>query len=108
MGPYAQNYEYYGAAASVPVPVADTTYANVVSKPVVATVPVAPVAQAVVPVVQAVSTDGTQYHSQDDIGQYSFGYSNGEPVQEAQAVEEPVEEPVVAAYKGVMEPAVDY
>merc|ERR1711902_234780 len=31
--PYAQNYEYYGAAASVPVPVADTTYANVVSKP---------------------------------------------------------------------------
>ena len=124
-------------------------------------VPVAPVAQAVaVPVVPAVSTDGTQYHSQDDIGQYSFGYANGEsvkqevktadgvvrgayqyvdangivqtvnyiadalgfrvgatnlpvhhvegpqaePVQEAQAVEEPV----VAAYKGVMEPAVDY
>merc|ERR1711994_471720 len=158
--PYAQNYEYYGAAASVPVPVADTTYSNVVSKPVVASVPVAPVAQAVVPVVPAVSTDGTQYHSQDDIGQYSFGYANGEsvkqevktadgvvrgayqyvdangivqtvnyiadalgfrvgatnlpvhhvegpqpePVQEAQAVEEPV----VAAYKGVMEPAVDY
>merc|ERR1711997_661169 len=158
--PYAQNYEYYGAAASVPVPVADTTYSNVVSKPVVASVPVAPVAQAVVPVVPAVSTDGTQYHSQDDIGQYSFGYANGEsvkqevktadgvvrgayqyvdangivqavnyiadalgfrvgatnlpvhhvegphaePVQEAQAVEEPV----VAAYKGVMEPTVDY
>ena len=53
--PYAQNYEYYGAAASVPVPVVDTTYSNVVSKPVVASVPVAPVAQAVVPVVQAVS-----------------------------------------------------
>jgi len=123
-------------------------------------VPVAPVAQAVVPAVQAVSTDGTQYHSQDDIGQYSFGYSNGEsvkqevktadgvvrgayqyvdangivqtvnyiadalgfrvgatnlpvhhvegphaePIQEAQAVEEPV----VAAYKDVMEPAVEY
>ena len=44
--------------------------------------PVAPVAQAVVPVVQAVSTDGTQYHSQDDIGQYSFGYSNGESVKQ--------------------------
>merc|ERR1739844_518061 len=158
--PYAQNYEYYGAAVSAPVPVVDTTYSNVVSKPAVAPVPVAPVAQAVVPVVQAVSTDGTQYHSQDDIGQYSFGYSNGEsvkqevktadgvvrgayqyvdangivqtvnyiadalgfrvgatnlpvhhvegaaaePVQEVQAVEEPV----VAAYKGVMEPAVDY
>merc|ERR1711997_1013367 len=73
--PYAQNYEYYGAAVSAPVPVVDTTYSNVVSKPVVAPVPVAPVApvaQAVVPVVQAVSTDGTQYHSQDDIGQYSF------------------------------------
>merc|ERR1711997_991461 len=80
--PYAQNYEYYGAAASVPVPVADTTYSNVVSKPVVASVPVAPVAQAVVPVVPAVSTDGTQYHSQDDIGQYSFGYSNGESVKQ--------------------------
>jgi hypothetical protein len=94
--PYAQNYEYYGAAASAPVPVVDTTYSNVVSKPVVASVPVAPVAQAVVPVaqavvpvaqavvpvVQAVSTDGTQYHSQDDIGQYSFGYSNGESVKQ--------------------------
>ena len=80
--PYAQNYEYYGAAASAPVPVVDTTYSNVVSKPVVATVPVAPVAQAVVPAVQAVSTDGTQYHSQDDIGQYSFGYSNGESVKQ--------------------------
>merc|ERR1712203_1099242 len=157
--PYAQNYGYYGAAASAPVPVVDTTYSNVVSSPVVASVPVAPVAQAV-PVVQAVSTDGIQYHSQDDIGQYSFGYANGEsvkqevktadgtvrgayqyvdangivqtvnyiadtlgfrvgatnlpvhhvegaaaePVQEVQAVEEPV----VAAYKGVMEPAVDY
>merc|ERR1711879_298886 len=130
----------------------------------VAPVPVAPAAQAVAPVAQAVvpavSTDGTQYHSQDDIGQYSFGYSNGEsvkqevktadgvvrgayqyvdanglvqtvnyiadalgfrvgatnlpvhhvegphaePVAEAQAVEEPV----VAAYKSAMEPAVDY
>merc|ERR1711953_1550665 len=80
--PYAQNYEYYGAAVSAPVPVVDTTYSNVVSKPVVASVPVAPVAQAVVPVVQAVSTDGTQYHSQDDIGQYSFGYSNGESVKQ--------------------------
>ena len=80
--PYAQNYEYYGAAVSAPVPVVDTTYSNVVSKPVVATVPVAPVAQAVVPAVQAVSTDGTQYHSQDDIGQYSFGYSNGESVKQ--------------------------
>merc|ERR1719219_371498 len=157
--PYAQNYGYYGAAASAPVPVVDTTYSNVVSNPVVASVPVAPVAQAV-PIVQAVSTDGTQYHSQDDIGQYSFGYANGdtvkqevktadgvvrgayqyvdangivqtvnyiadalgfrvgatnlpvhhvegphaEPIQEAQAVEEPV----VAAYKDVMEPAVEY
>merc|ERR1712241_1074966 len=28
--PYAQNYEYYGAAVSAPVPVVDTTYSNVV------------------------------------------------------------------------------
>merc|ERR1712241_1484246 len=48
--PYAQNYGYYGAAASAPVPVVDTTYSNVVSSPVVASVPVAPVAQAVAPV----------------------------------------------------------
>merc|ERR1712024_391544 len=167
--PYAQNYEYYGAAVSAPVvskpvvasaPVAVAPVAPAVQQVQVAPVQVAPVAQAVVPVVQAVSTDGTQYHSQDDIGQYSFGYANGEsvkqevktadgvvrgayqyvdangivqtvnyiadalgfrvgatnlpvhhvegpqtePVQEAQAVEEPV----VAAYKGVMEPAVDY
>merc|ERR1712024_26956 len=143
--PYAQNYEYYGAAVSAPVvskpvvasaPVAPVAVAPAVQRVQVAPVQVAPVAQAVVPVVQAVSTDGTQYHSQDDIGQYSFGYSNGEsvkqevktadglgfrvgatnlpvhhvegaaaePVQEVQAVEEPV----IAAYKGVMEPAVDY
>merc|ERR1712001_777477 len=57
--PYAQNYGYYGAAASAPVPVVDTTYSNVVSRPAVASVPVAPVAQAL-PIVQAVSTDGTQ------------------------------------------------
>merc|ERR1712024_95266 len=167
--PYAQNYEYYGAAVSAPVvskpvvasaPVAVAPVAPAVQQVQVAPVQVAPVAQAVVPVVQAVSTDGTQYHSQDDIGQYSFGYANGdtvkqevktadgvvrgayqyvdangivqtvnyiadalgfrvgatnlpvhhvegaaaEPVQEVQAVEEPV----IAAYKGVMEPAVDY
>merc|ERR1711953_901483 len=112
--------------------------------------------------VSAVPADVTnsQFHAQDDIGQYNYGYysptstkqelktadgvtrgsysyvdANGlvqtvnyisdalgfkvaatnlpvhhvegpqpEPVQEAQAAEEPV----VAAYKGVMEPAVDY
>ena len=63
----------------VQVPVVAPAQAYQVQAPVA---PVAPVAQAVVPVVQAVSTDGTQYHSQDDIGQYSFGYSNGESVKQ--------------------------
>merc|ERR1711953_1287874 len=92
--PYAQNYEYYGAAVSAPVVsqpvVAPAPVAPAVQQVQVAPVqvapapvaPVAPVAQAVVPVVQAVSTDGTQYHSQDDIGQYSFGYANGESVKQ--------------------------
>ena len=68
--PYAQNYEYYGAASNpAPVPVVETTYSN--SPPVIASVPATPVVQATVPVVQAVSTDGAQYHSQDDLGKSS-------------------------------------
>merc|ERR1719445_2895928 len=67
--PYAQNYEYYGAAVSAPVvsqPV--VAPAPAVQQVQVAPVPVAPVAPVPQAVVQAVSTDGTQYHSQDDIG----------------------------------------
>merc|ERR1711988_1098016 len=56
--PYAQNYEYYGAASnSAPAPI--------------------PVQQ-VQPVVSPVPADLTnsQFHAQDDIGQYNYGYSS--------------------------------
>merc|ERR1719461_2421582 len=58
--PYAQNYEYYGAAS---------TSAPVAVQPVVSSAPVAP---------SAVPADLTnsQYHAQDDLGQYNYGYSS--------------------------------
>merc|ERR1712110_341425 len=44
--------------------------------------PVAPVAAAAPVVVpaDAAAVDGSQYHAQDDFGQYSFGYSDGNSV----------------------------
>merc|ERR1712186_292954 len=56
--PYAQNYEYYGAATPV----------------VQAAAPVVPVAVA--------SPEPSQDHAQDDFGQYSFGYSDGNSVKQ--------------------------
>ena len=65
--PYAQNYEYYGAASnSAPAPAVETTYSHVPAAPIVTPV-VTPVAQ----VVQPVSADGSQYHAQDDLGKKS-------------------------------------
>merc|ERR1711936_55959 len=75
--PYAQGYNYN---------VAPTQYVH--------TAPVAPVVQqahyvqpapvAVAPVVQAaaVDTTGSQYHAQDDFGQYSFGYNDPNSVRQ--------------------------
>merc|ERR1719348_669374 len=103
--PYAQNYEYYGAAkpvaqatpitytqtAPVVAQAAPVTYAQAApvvaqAAPVVAqaapvVAQVAPVVQAA-PVVAAASPEGSQYHAQDDIGQYSFGYSDGNSVKQ--------------------------
>ena len=73
--PYAQNYEYYGAASPAQQVVAVQTAQP--AQPVVSSVPVAvqpaqpvvsaaPVVQTAV--VQPVSVDGSQYHSQDDLG----------------------------------------
>ena len=81
--PYAQNYEYYGAASPAQqvvavqtaqpaqpvvssVPVAVQPAQPVVSSVPVAVQPAQPVVQAAV--VQPVSVDGSQYHSQDDLG----------------------------------------
>merc|ERR1719428_1607910 len=98
--PYAQNYDYYGAASnSAPAPIAVQQVQPVVSaapvpiqqvQPVVSAAPVpvqqvqpavsaAPVAvQQVQPVVSPVPADLTnsQFHAQDDIGQYNYGFSS--------------------------------
>merc|ERR1712142_732325 len=107
--PYAQNYGYstgesgyYGAAA----PQATSYYGaaapvvQAVAAPVVKAAEVAQPAPAVqtvqyaqTPVVQAAPVaaaapvvaagpDGSQYHAQDDYGQYSFGYSDGNSVKQ--------------------------
>jgi len=84
---YSQQV-YYGAAAAP----STITYAQApVAVPVVNTVPVAepakvPVATLVpapsAPVVVAAAADGSQYHSQDDAGQYSYGYSDPNSVKQ--------------------------
>merc|ERR1711892_1245467 len=106
--PYAQNYGYatgesgyYGAAG----PESAILYGGAAGVPVVQAAPVvqtAPVLQAVqlaqVPVVQearvavappvvatqvvAAAPQGSQYYSQDDFGQYSFGYNDGNSVKQ--------------------------
>ena len=70
--PYAQNYEYYGAASPVQQVVAVQPDQPVVSSVPVAVQPAQPVVSAApvvqTAVVQPVSVDGSQYHSQDDLG----------------------------------------
>merc|ERR1719513_273317 len=101
--PYAQNYgyaagesTYYGAAASAPVvqvPAAEVVQAaptvqtvQYAQTPVVQAAPVAVAAPVVAaPVVAAApvaAPEGSQYHAQDDAGQYSFGYSDGNSVKQ--------------------------
>merc|ERR1712212_1400267 len=67
--PYASNYGY-SAPAVVPAPVAAP-----VATPVVASAPV---------VVAATPVDATnsQYHAQDDFGQYNYGYSDPNSVKQ--------------------------
>merc|ERR1719166_162735 len=103
--PYAQNYEYYGAATPVvqaaapvvqayaqPTPVVQAAAPVVqAAAPVVQAYAQAPVVQAAAPVVQAAAPvvpvavaapQPSQYHAQDDFGQYSFGYSDGNSVKQ--------------------------
>merc|ERR1712061_670422 len=70
--PYAQNYEYYGAAAPVVQAAAPVVQAA------------APVVQAAAPVVPVAvaAPQPSQYHAQDDAGQYSFGYNDGSSVKQ--------------------------
>merc|ERR1712073_267401 len=111
--PYAQNYEYYGAAtpvvqAAAPVVQAAAPVVQAYAQPTPVVQAAAPVVQAAAPVVQAAapvvqaytqaapvvqaaapvvpvavaSPEPSQYHAQDDFGQYSFGYSDGNSVKQ--------------------------
>merc|ERR1719222_717599 len=79
--PYAQGYNYHvaptqyvhTAAPVAPVVQQTTAYVQPAPAPVVA----APVVQAA-----AVDTTGSQYHAQDDFGQYSFGYNDPNSVRQ--------------------------
>merc|ERR1712227_191135 len=75
--PYAHNYAYE-AQPIVQVAQTPVVAAPVAASPAVAA-PVAPVA-AVAPVV--VAPEGSQYHAQDDAGQYTFGYADGNSVKQ--------------------------
>merc|ERR1711884_46599 len=80
--PYAQNYEYYGAAtpvvqAAAPVVQAAAPVVQAYAQPT----PVVQAAAPVVPVAVA-APQPSQYHAQDDFGQYSFGYSDGNSVKQ--------------------------
>merc|ERR1712241_1631699 len=72
--PYAQNYEYYGAAIPVVQAAAPVVQAAAPVVQAYAQAPVVPVAVA--------APQPSQYHAQDDFGQYSFGYSDGNSVKQ--------------------------
>merc|ERR1712061_749891 len=76
--PYAQGYNYH---------VAPTQYVQAAPAPVVQPahyVQPAPAPVVAAPVVQAapVDTTGSQYHAQDEFGQYSFGYNDPNSVRQ--------------------------
>merc|ERR1719410_1368650 len=84
---YSQQV-YYGAAAA-PATITYTQAAAAVVAPqapvasvapVVSSVPVVPASAPVV--VAAAPVQGSQYHSQDDVGQYSYGYSDPNSVKQ--------------------------
>ena len=89
--PYATNYGYYGAAGGVPVRYVETapavtvdadSYAIDAAPSVVAESSVVAAAPAVataaaIPIVAAPAVDpNTQFHAQDEFGQYNYGYAN--------------------------------
>ena len=71
--PYAQSYEYNQVPPAYVAPVAQVAQVAQVA-PVAQVAQVAPVAPVVVPAVAHVT--GSQYHAQDEAGQYSFGYND--------------------------------
>merc|ERR1712014_406454 len=70
--PYASNYGY-SVPAAAPAPVA---------APVVASAPVVAAATPVVAAATPVDATNSQYHAQDDFGQYNYGYSDPNSVKQ--------------------------
>merc|ERR1711902_96450 len=70
-------------AAAAPVAVAASAPVAIPAAAPVAVPAASPVAvPAVAPVAVAAAPEGSQYHAQDDFGQYSFGYSDGNSVKQ--------------------------
>merc|ERR1712047_83601 len=88
--PYAQNYAYHTAAAPVVKAAPSRPVVSVTHTAPAPAVHAAPVVQAAAPVAYAAApvqvapaaVQGSQYHAQDDAGQYSFGYNDGSSVKQ--------------------------
>merc|ERR1712156_375623 len=88
--PYAQNYAYHTAAAPVVKAAPSRPVVSVTHTAPTPAVHAAPVVQAAAPVAYAAApvqvapaaVQGSQYHAQDDAGQYSFGYNDGSSVKQ--------------------------
>merc|ERR1711990_852271 len=87
---YAQNYAYHTAAAPVVKAAPSRPVVSVTHTAPAPAVHAAPVVQAAAPVAYAAApvqvapaaVQGSQYHAQDDAGQYSFGYNDGSSVKQ--------------------------
>merc|ERR1712200_166058 len=88
--PYAQNYAYHTPATPVVKAAPSRPVVSVTRTAPAPAVHAAPVVQAAAPVAYAAApvqvapaaVQGSQYHAQDDAGQYSFGYNDGSSVKQ--------------------------
>merc|ERR1711992_470689 len=88
--PYAQNYAYHTPATPVVKAAPSRPVVSVTHTAPAPAVHAAPVVQAAAPVAYAAApvqvapaaVQGSQYHAQDDAGQYSFGYNDGSSVKQ--------------------------
>ena len=75
-GTHKPLVETVAAAPVAAAPVAAATYTTPAVAPVAAAAVIESVAPA--PVVAAAAPTSSQYHAQDELGQYNYGYSNGD------------------------------
>merc|ERR1712055_328022 len=88
--PYAQNYASHTPATPVVKAAPSRPVVSVIHTAPAPAVHAAPVVQAAAPVAYAAApvqvapaaVQGSQYHAQDDAGQYSFGYNDGSSVKQ--------------------------